>query len=90
MFNEIFGPSIYLLILDLFLDKPEQLLNMREIARNIGKNPGSVSRVIPRLIEESYVDQIPVGNMFVFRLNGNNEVVQILSEFKLRLGEARK
>ena len=55
MFNEVFGPSIYLLILDNFLDNPEEFVNLREIARSIDKNPGSVSRVIPRLVEEKYV-----------------------------------
>jgi hypothetical protein len=85
MFNQVFGPSIYLLILDYFLSNPNQLVNLREIARSIGKNPGSVSRVVPRLIEEKYVEQIPVGNMYVFKLNNNNNIVQVLLEFRDKL-----
>jgi hypothetical protein len=90
MFNQVFGPSIYLLILDYFLNNPNQLVNLREIARSIGKNPGSVSRVVPRLIEEEYVEQIPVGNMYVFKLNENNNIVKVLLEFRGRLEEVKR
>lgn len=87
MFNEVFGPSIYLMILDVFLDNPDQLMNLREIARNIDKNPGSVSRVVPRLVDENYIEQISVGNMYVYRLSENSKVVKIFQEFKVRLSE---
>ncbi len=90
MFNQTFGPSIYLLILDYFLNNPEQLVNLREIARSVEKNPGSISRVVPRLVEEGIVEQIPVGNMFVFRLNTNDKLVKVLLEFRDRLREAKQ
>jgi len=54
--NELFGPSIRLLVLDLFLENPDRLMNLREVARLLGKNPGSVSRVLPRLVEDGLLD----------------------------------
>jgi hypothetical protein len=65
-------------------------VNLREIARNIEKNPGSVSRVVPRLVEEKFIEQIPVGNMSVFRLNVNNNIIQVLIEFRDRLMEVQR
>ena len=88
MFNRLFGPSIYLLILDNFLDRPEEFMNLREIARLVDKNPGSVSRVLPRLVEEGLVQQIQVGRtMFAFHLNVEDELVKLLTDFRKKLQE---
>jgi len=86
MFNRLFGPSIYLLILDMFLDNPDELTNLREIARRVDKNPGSISRVIPRLVEEGFLEQIQVGRVVVaYRLNTENELVRLLLDFREKL-----
>jgi hypothetical protein len=88
MFNELFGPSIYLLVLDLFLDKPEEFINLREIARRVDKNPGSISRVIPRLVEERLLEQVQVGKtIYAYRLNSGNSLVQVLIDFRKKLIE---
>ena len=86
MFNELFGPSIRLLVLDLFLENPESLMNLREIARRVNKNPGSVSRVLPRLIKDGLLEQYKVGKViYAYRLNTNNELVKLLIDFRKKL-----
>jgi DNA-binding transcriptional ArsR family regulator len=88
MFNELFGPSIYLLLLDLFLDDPKIMANLREVARMVDKNPGSVSRVLPRLVEKGFVEQIRVGKvMYAYRLNEEDDIVRLLLQFRRRLRE---
>ncbi len=86
MFNEIFGPSIYLLLLDQFLENPDMMANQREFARMISKNPGSISRVMPRLLNEGIVEQIKVGKvMYAYRLNKKKDFVKLLMETHRRL-----
>ncbi|RLG71546.1 MAG: hypothetical protein DRO11_04230 [Methanobacteriota archaeon] len=82
MLNQLFGPSIHLLILDHFLENPEKLMNLREIARATEKNPGSISRVLPRLIKAGLIKQIKIGKAtHIYKLNTENEVVQLIAEF---------
>ena len=86
MMNSIFGPSIHLLILDMFLNYPGELMNLREIARRIKKNPGSISRVMPILVENGFLDQIKVGKkMFIYKLKEENDVVKLIIEFNEKL-----
>ena len=86
MFNELFGPSIRLLVLDLFLENPESLMNLREIARRVNKNPGSVSRVMPRLVKEGFLKQHKVGKViYAYSLNTENELVKLLIDFHKKL-----
>lgn len=86
MLNKLFGPSIHLMILDMILDNPDEYMNVREIARRIEKNPGSVSRVIGRLVEEGYLEQIQVGmNMYAYHLDSDNELVSLLIDFKKKV-----
>ena len=86
MFNELFGPSIQLLVLDLFLEDPDTLLNLREIARRINKNPGSVTRTIPNLVNMNIVRQDKVGKVsHVYSLNKENALVKILIDFYEKL-----
>jgi len=91
MFNKLFGPSIYLLVLDMFLDNPDEFMNLREVARLVDKNPGSISRIIPRLVEEGFLQQIQVGKtIYAYHLNTDNELVQLLIEFRKKLQELRE
>ena len=84
--NELFGPSIRLLVLELFIENPDRLMNLREVARLLEKNPGSVARVLPRLVEDGLVEQIRIGkNIYAYRLNQENEVVRLLIEFHSKL-----
>jgi len=86
LFNELFGPSIYLLVLDFFLENPEEMFNVREIARRVKKNPGSISRVMPLLVERGLVKQVKIGKAVrAYRLNVESELVQVLIEFQRRL-----
>jgi DNA-binding MarR family transcriptional regulator len=86
MFNKLLGPSIYLILLDLFLENPDMLVNLREVARRVEKNPGSISRVMPRLVKEGFVEKIEVGKvMYAFRLNKKNGLVKLLIEFHQKL-----
>jgi len=89
MLSEIFGPSIYLLVLDLFLENPEDLMNLREIARRVEKNPGSISPVMPILVERGLVKGTKVGKvMVVYQLNTESEVVNLLMDFWKKLHKA--
>lgn len=86
MFNSLFGPSLNLLILDMFMENPDAYMNIREIARMIYKNPGSVSRTIPQLVELGLIEQIRVGkNIFAYHLNTENQRVRLLMEFHGKL-----
>lgn len=86
MFNKLFGPSINLLILDMFMQNPDKYMNVREIARMVDKNPGSISRTVPQLVELGLLEQIRVGkNISAFHLNTGSETVRTLMEFHERL-----
>ena len=91
MLNELLGPSVRLLVLDMFLENPERLVNLREVARMVDKNPGSVSRVMPRLLRDGLLRQVKVGKvMYAYSLNAESEVVQLLIEFRHKLQEVEK
>jgi DNA-binding IclR family transcriptional regulator len=86
MFNEIFGPSIQLLVLDLFIEDPNSLMNLREIARRIDKNPGSVSRVMSRLVEQDLVSRDKIGKVtHVYSLNTKSDIVKALIDFAAKI-----
>ena len=79
LLNKLLGPSIYLLILDLFLEYPCQWMNLREIARRVDKNPGSISPVISKLLERKIITDCKVGKVsVVYQLNNDNEKAQAL------------
>lgn len=86
MLNKLFGPSIHLLMLDLFLEHPAELMNLREIARKVEKNPGSISRVLPRLVAQGWLDQVMVSKeRAVYRLNTEYKIVKLLQDFRRKL-----
>lgn len=88
---ELFGPSIFLLVLDMFLDYPSQWMNLREIARRIDKNPGSVSPVMPGLVERGLILGCKVSKVsVVYRLNTDDERVMALMRFKESLKKVRE
>ena len=88
--NKLLGPSIFLLVLDMFLDNPRQWMNLREVARRVEKNPGSVSPVMPSLVKKGLVESCKVGKVsVVYRLNHRSEKVQALMTLKNTLKESR-
>ncbi len=87
--NDLLGPSIMMLVLDMLIDNPNQWMNLREIARRIDKNPGSVSPVMPELLERGLVTGCKVGKVtVVYQLNTGNPKVKALIEFKNSLDES--
>jgi predicted transcriptional regulator len=79
LLNELLGPSIFLLVLDMLLEYPHQWMNLREIARRVDKNPGSISPVIPTLLERGFIKDCKVGKVsVVYQLNYENEKVRAL------------
>jgi DNA-binding Lrp family transcriptional regulator len=87
--NDLLGPSIMMLVLDMLIDNPRQWMNLREIARRIDKNPGSVSPVMPELLERGLVTGCKVGKVsVVYQLNRGNPKVRALIEFKKSLDES--
>ncbi len=86
--NELFGPSKYLIVLDLFLQNPEEFMNLREIARRIEKNPASIMKVLPSLVNRDYISRTKIGAKVVaYKLNKNNKKVKLLLEFLQKLEE---
>jgi DNA-binding MarR family transcriptional regulator len=84
--NSIFGPSLFLLVLDLFLQNPEEYMNLREISRRINKKPGSVSRALPRLVDRNYVTATRIGaKIIAYKLNKEEKIIQHLLEFQEKL-----
>lgn len=78
-----------LLVLDMLIDNPNQWMNLREIARRIDKNPGSVSPVMPGLLERGLVTGCKVGKVsIVYQLKRSNPQVKALIDFKKRLDES--
>lgn len=81
--NETLGPSIFLLVLDILLEYPNQWMNLREIARRVNKNPGSVSPVIPTLLERGLVTDCKIGKVSVaYKLNTENEKAKALMSLR--------
>ena len=81
--NDLLGPSIILEVLDLMLDSPEELFNIREIARRTGRSPGAISRTMPLLLKRGLVKKYRVGRMMVvYGLNKENVLVGKLVELK--------
>jgi len=86
LLNELLGPSIFLLVLDMFLEYPGQWMNLREIARRVNKNPGSISPVVPTLLERGFITDCKVGKVsVVYQLNCDNEKVRALMTFRKTL-----
>lgn len=76
---DLLGPSIFLLILDMFLDNPNQWMNLMEISRRVKKNPGSISPVIPKLVERGLLEACKIGKVSVaYKLNFASDSVQAL------------
>jgi Fic family protein len=85
---KLFGPSIYLLVLDMFIENPDKMINLREISRLVNKNPGSVTRVISKLVKNGFLKQVKIGKVsYVYSLNIENEKVKLLIEFYKKLKE---
>ncbi len=83
LLNELLGPSNYLLVLEMFLENPAQWMNLREIARRVNKNPGSISRVVKDLVKRGLIVDCKVGLVSaVYELNYDNEKVQALLNFR--------
>lgn len=88
--NDLFGPSKYLIVLDLFLQNPEDFMNLREVARRIEKNPASVMKVLPILVNRKYIARTKIGAKVVaYRLNKDSNTVRLLQEFLQKLEEKK-
>jgi len=86
--NKLFGPSIYLLVLDMFIENPEKIVNLREISRLVNKNPGSVTRVMAKLVKNGFLKQTKIGKVsYVYSLNIESEKVKILIDFYKKMKE---
>jgi len=88
--NDLFGPSKYLIVLDLFIQNSEEFMNLREIARRIGKNPASVMKVLPSLVNKNYITLTRIGAKVVaYKLNKENKKVKLLLKFLEKLEEEK-
>jgi Mn-dependent DtxR family transcriptional regulator len=86
--DELLGPSKYLKTLDLFLQNPEEFMNLREIARRLDKNPGSVTQILPVLVEKNYITHTKIGTKIVaYKLNGSNKTIKQLQKLLQHLEE---
>jgi len=65
-------------------------MNLREIARRVDKNPGSISPVMPTLLERGLVTGCKVGKVsVVYQINESNKIVQFLNELRNKIKENR-
>jgi len=79
--DQLLGPSKKLKVLDLFLQNPEELMNLREIARRLDKNPGSITHVLPVLVERNYLTHTKIGTKIVaYQINKDNKTIQNLQQ----------
>jgi DNA-binding IclR family transcriptional regulator len=79
--DQLLGPSKYLKVLDLFLENPNDLMNLREIARRLNKNPGSITQVLPVLVNKNYLTHTNVGaKIIAYQLNKENQTIKHLQE----------
>lgn len=86
--DELLGPSKYLKALDLFLQNPEEFMNLREIARRLDKNPGSVTQILPVLVDKNYITHTKIGTKIVaYKLNNNNKTIKQLKKLLQHLEE---
>ena len=77
--NQLLGPSNYLLVLEMFMENPSQWMNLREIARRVNKNPGSISHVVKNLLKRGLIVDCKVGLVSaVYQLNYNDDKVHAL------------
>jgi len=89
--NELLGPSNFLLVLDLLLEYPCQWMNLREIARRVNKNPGSISPVIAKLLEREFITDCKVGKVsVVYQLNNANEKIHALKNLREALKKIQR
>jgi DNA-binding IclR family transcriptional regulator len=86
--DELLGPSKYLKTLDLFLQNPEELMNLREIARRLGKNPGSVTQILPVLVDKNYITHTKIGTKIVaYKLNNDNKTIKHIQQLLQQIEE---
>jgi DNA-binding IclR family transcriptional regulator len=79
--DQLLGPSKILKTLDLFLQNPEELMNLREIARRLDKNPGTVTQVLPVLVDKNYITHTKIGTKIVaYKLNSDNKTIKLLQQ----------
>ena len=86
--DELLGPSKKLQVLDLFLQNPEEFMNLREIARRLDKNPGSITTVLPVLVDRDYITHTKVGTKVIaYKLNSDNKTIQLLQQLLNKITE---
>ena len=79
--DELLGPSKYLKTIDLFLQNPKEMMNLREIARRLNKNPGSLTKVLPVLVNRDYLTHTKIGTKIVaYKLNTDNIIIKQLQK----------
>jgi Mn-dependent DtxR family transcriptional regulator len=86
--DEMLGPSKYLKTLDLFLQNPQEFMNLREIARRLDKNPGSVSQILPVLVDKNYITHTKIGKKIIaYKLNNENKTIKKLQQLLKNIKE---
>jgi len=86
--DEMLGPSKYLKTLDLFLQNPQEFMNLREISRRLDKNPGSVSQILPVLVDKNYVTHTKIGKKIIaYKLNNENKTIKKLQQLLKNIKE---
>ena len=86
--DEMLGPSKYLKTLDLFLQNPQEFMNLREIARRLDKNPGSVSQILPVLVHKNFITHTKIGKKIIaYKLNNENKTIKKLQQLLKNIKE---
>ncbi|MBD3205735.1 hypothetical protein GF319_05235 [Candidatus Bathyarchaeota archaeon] len=78
----IFGPSARIDVICCFLENPDQHMNLADLAKRIQKTPGGIYHVLPNLVENELIKEVPVSkHRKVYKLNKENQVIVKLLKF---------
>ena len=80
--TRIFGNGVRVKVLEFFLENPDVLIYLTNIAQILSVSHTSVSRVISPLLGQGIIEETRLGGRIrVFKLNKKNSKAQILLNF---------
>ncbi|RLE66056.1 MAG: hypothetical protein DRJ38_02585 [Thermoprotei archaeon] len=84
--DRVFVKTLYMEVLETFLENPSTVMSISEISRKLNKNVGSIFRIIPELKKRNIVEELQVSpKRYAYRLNLDDPMVVRLYEFYISL-----
>ena len=82
---ELFATNLQVRILKLFLEHPNKLFSCTLLAKILNSSPSAVIYRLRHLLQLGVIKVIGIDRMKLYRLDIENEVVQILLDFYRKL-----